>query len=470
MGRILIVEHESNMRQFLAANLRQDGHEVCEAGGAEEACSNLLANDFEAVLTEQTMPDGEGLAVLNAARENDPSISVVFLTVVASLDLAMESLRQGAFDFLTIPLQPEVLRATAHRACKHTALRRENLLLKETLSRLEGFAEFYGDSASVREVREKIARVAPANTPVLITGETGTGKGLVARAIHHNGPRASRPFIALNCAAFAETVLEGELFGWEKGAFAGADRTRPGLFEAASDGTLFLDEAGEISPAIQEKVLRILTDGQLFRVGSIKPRMMNVRVLVATRRDLQQRVRDGLFREDLYQRVAVTPIYLPPLRERREEIPGLCDFLSRQVATELKLPVRPISGDAVDNLKHYHFPGNVRELKHLIERAYMLSSDQEIGPEDFPVPQSLAATINSGSNSGRAIHAAAMEKLPQPFDLSAFLDQTEKDLIVRTLASTGGAQAEAARRLGLSRSALAYKLTKYGIRGSSSIN
>jgi DNA-binding NtrC family response regulator len=197
---------------------------------------------------------------------------------------------------------------------------------------------------------------------------------------------------------------------------------------------------------------------------------MNVRVLVATRRDLQQRVRDGLFREDLYQRVAVTPIYLPPLRERREEIPGLCDFLSRQVATELKLPVRPISGDAVENLKHYHFPGNVRELKHLIERAYMLSSDQEIGPEDFPVPQSLAATINSGSNSRRAIHAAAMESLPQSFDLSAFLDQTEKDLIVRTLASTGGAQAEAARRLGLSRSALAYKLTKYGIRGSSSIN
>ncbi|PYX84023.1 MAG: hypothetical protein DMG70_08140 [Acidobacteria bacterium] len=470
MGRILIVDDEPNMRQTVASNLRQDGHEISEAVSVDEARSNLLANDFDAVLTRQPMPDGEGLTVLDAARENDPSLSVVLLTAVASLELAVEGLGQGAFDFLTMPFQLEVLRATARRACEHTALRRKNLLLTETVARLEGGAELYGEGPAVREVREKIARIAPTNAPVLITGETGTGKELVARAIHRNSPRASRPFLALNCAASAETLLENELFAHQKGAFAGAGRASQGLVEAANEGTLFLDEAGEISPATQAKLLCIIAEGRLPRVGSAKPRVVNVRVLVATRRDLPQRVRDGLFREDLYYRLAAEPIHVPPLRERLEDIPGLCDWLSRQVATELRLPVRAISGEAVDNLKRYHFPGNVRELKNLIERAYILSRNQEIGPEDFPLAQGVALGANPGVNSGRAVDVVRMEKLPQPFDLSAFLDQTEKDLIVRTLASTGGAQAEAARRLGLSRSALAYKLTKYGIRGSSSVN
>jgi DNA-binding NtrC family response regulator len=466
MGRILIVSNEPNLRQTWASNLRQDGHGICEAVGVDEARSHLLASHFDAVLVEQKLPDGEGLAVFNAVRETDPSVSVVFLNA-APLELAMESVGQGVLAFLTTPLQLEVVRATVHCACEHTAVRRENLLLKETMARLEGAAELYGDGPAVREVREKIARVAPTNVPVLITGETGTGKTLIARAIHRSSPRASRPFIAVNCAAFPETLLESELFGHEKGAFVDADRAHPGCFEAANEGTLLLDEAAEISPTIQARLLPIVADGQLLRVGSAKPRVVNVRVLIATRCYLPQRVRDGLFREDLYSHLAVAPVHIPPLRERIEEIPGLCDFLSRQIAADLKLPVRPISGDAVDDLKRYPFPGNVRELRNLIERAYILSRNREIGPEDFPIRQTAAATVNSASHSGRGV---AMEKLPQPFDLSAFLDQTEKDLIVRTLASTGGAQAEAARRLGLSRSALAYKLTKYGIRGGSSIN
>src|SRR5205085_1664765 len=299
MGRILVVDDEPNMRRILVSNLRQDQHAVQEAVGVEEARRNLAANDYDAVFTDQKMPDGEGLDVLAAARESDAKLSVVFLTAVASIELAVESMRQGAFDFLTKPFQPEVIRATARRACEHTVLLRENVLLKDAVVRLEGAAEIYGESAAMQSVREKIARVAPTNATVLITGETGTGKELVARA--------NKPFIALNCAAFTETLLESELFGHEKGAFTGADRARQGLFEAANEGTLFLDEAGEMSPAAQAKLLRILTDGQLLRVGSTKPRTVNVRVLVATHRDLQQRVQQGLFREDLYYRLAVVP-------------------------------------------------------------------------------------------------------------------------------------------------------------------
>ena len=469
MGRILIVDDEPNMRRILVSNLRLDRHEVWEAAGVEEAKRNLAVNSYDAVLTDQKMPDGEGLEVLAAARDADPSISVVFLTAVASIELAVESMRQGAFDFLAKPFQPEVLRATVGRACERTALLRENVLLKDAVVRLEGTSEISGDSAAIQAVRAKIARVAATSATVLITGETGTGKELVARAIHRNSPRSAKPFVALNCAAFPETLLESELFGHEKGAFTGADRARQGLFEAANEGTLFLDEAGVMSLAAQGKLLRILTDGQLLRVGSTKPRTVDVRVLVATHRDLLQRVHEGLFREDLYYRLAVVPIHIAPLRERREDIPQLCDLLLRQVATDLKLPVRKISSQALENLRRYDFPGNIRELRNLIERAYVLSGEQEMGLENFPVAQEMSAAACSGS--GRTVSCASLppplDVIPAPFDLSAYLDQTEKDLIVRTLAMTEGAQAEAARRLGLSRSALAYKLTKYGIRNTS---
>ena len=465
MARILIVDDEPNMRRILASNLRQDKHEIWEASGVEEARRSLAANDYDVVFTDQKMPDGEGLAVLAAAREADPTLSVIFLTAVASIELAVESMRHGAFDFLTKPFQPEVVRATTRRAWERARLLRENELLKDAVVRLEGASEIFGESAAIRDVREKIARVAPTSATVLITGETGTGKELVARAIHRNSPRSVKPFVAVNCAAFTETILESELFGHEKGSFTGADRTRQGLFEAAHEGTLFLDEAGEMSPAAQAKLLRILTDGQLLRVGSTRPRTVDVRVLVATHRNLEQQVREGLFREDLFYRLAVVPIHLAPLRERREDIPGLCDMFSRQVATELKMQARKISPQAIEALQRYVFPGNVRELKNLIERAYILSDRGEIGVEDFPVPQGAAMAAAASGNSHGLVQQLT-GSVGDSFDLTALLEQTEKELILHTLTATGGAQAEAARRMGLSRSALAYKLNKYGIRST----
>jgi DNA-binding NtrC family response regulator len=462
MGRILVVDDEPSMRRILASNLRQDQHEIHEASGVEEAQRTLAANDFDVVVTDQKMPDGEGLAVLASARENDPTLPVVFLTAVATIELAVESMRQGAFDFLTKPFQPEVVRATVRRACERTRLLRENILLKDAVVRLEGASEIYGDSTVMRGVRERIARVAPTSATVLITGETGTGKELVARAIHRNSPRASKPFVAVNCAAFTETLLESELFGHEKGAFTGADRQRQGLFEAAHEGTLFLDEAGEMSLAAQAKLLRILTDGQLLRVGSTRPRHVDVRVLVATHRNLEQRVRQGSFREDLFYRLAVVPIQLPPLRDRREDIAGLSDVFCHQVATDLKMPRRRLSADALQRLQEYRFPGNLRELRNLIERAYILTNNLEIGADDLPLAQKEAIP---GNGNGPAAHALAIP-LSDSFDLTALLESAEKELILRTLNATRGAQAEAARRMGLSRSALAYKLTKYGIRAA----
>ncbi len=462
MGRILLVDDEPSMRRILASNLRLDHHQTWEAGGVEEAQRSLAANDFDVVITDQKMPDGEGLTVLSAAHENDPTLPVILLTAVASIELAVESMRKGAFDFLTKPFQPEVVRATVGRACERTRLLRENIQLKDAVVRLEGTSEIYGDSPAVRQVRDRIARVAPTQATVLITGETGTGKELVARAIHRNSPRAAKPFVAVNCAAFTETLLESELFGHEKGAFTGADRQRQGLFEAAHEGTLFLDEAGEMSLAAQAKLLRVLTDGQVLRVGSTRPRRVDVRVLVATHRNLEQRVKEGIFREDLFYRLAVVPIHIPPLRERREDIRGLSDVFCHQIATELKMPRRRLTSEALQKLQQYRFPGNLRELKNLIERAYILTSNQEIGADDLPLTQKETMPAN-----GNGAHADALYiSLADPFDLTEVLENAEKELIVRTLNATRGAQAEAARRMGLSRSALAYKLTKYGVRSA----
>ena len=462
MGRILIVDDEPHTRRVLALNLRQDQHEVAECSGVQEARKVLVAEDFDVVLTDQKMPDGDGLQVLAAAIEADPTVSVVVITAFATVDLAVESMRQGAFDFITKPFQPEVVRAAVSRACERTRLRRENVLLKDTVVRLEGSPEIYGSSAAMQEVRELIGRVAPTGATVLITGETGTGKELVARAIHRNSPRASKPFVAVNCAAFTETLLESELFGHEKGAFTGADQSRQGLFEAAHEGTLFLDEVAEMSPAAQAKLLRVVTDGQVLRLGTTRPRKVDVRLLVATHRDLTQRVRDGLFRQDLYYRLAVVPIAIPPLRERREDIAVLSELFVRQVSMELKLPRRTLMPQALEKLRSYDFPGNIRELRNLIERASILSAGSELSADSFPVPSSSEPLQESGVDAD-AKSTSLSDILPEVNDLRNFLAEAEKTLILRTLKSANGAQAEAARRLGISRSDLGYKIAKYGI-------
>jgi two-component system response regulator PilR (NtrC family) len=460
MAKVLIVDDEPGMRRILTVNLRRDSHVAVEAPGVAEAIAMVGREDFDVVVTDQKMPDGSGLDVLRAVQEDDPTTSVIFLTAVGTLELAVESMRQGAFDFLTKPFIPDVVRAAIRRASQHTALLRENAVLKTQMRKLEGADDILGNCPEILAVRDIVARVAGTNTTVLITGETGTGKELVARAIHRNSQRAHKPFIAINCAAVTETLLESELFGHERGAFTGADKTRSGLFEAAHEGTLFLDEVAEMSAAAQAKLLRVLASGEIQRVGSTVTRKVDVRVLAATHRELQNRIREGLFREDLYYRLAVVPVHLPPLRARGDDLDELCTNLCLRIAEEMKVPPRPISAEALAKLKTYAFPGNIRELRNLLERALILGQHRELQPEDFHL-QAAAAPARVPESELTVEQLATL--LPKRLDLREVLARFERSLLERALEMTNGVQAEAARHLEISRSDLGYKVTKYAL-------
>lgn len=460
MAKVLIVDDEAGMRRILDVNLRRESHVVVHATGVAESIALLEREDFDVVLTDQKMPDGSGLDVLHAAQKDDPTTSVIFLTAVGTVELAVESMREGAFDFLTKPFEPDVVKAAIRRAAERTALLRENAALRSTVNKLEAGEYILGSSEPIRRVRVFISRVAPTNTTVLITGETGTGKELVARAIHRNSLRAEKPFIAINCAAVTETLLESELFGHERGAFTGADRSRAGLFEAAHGGTIFLDEVAEMSPAAQAKLLRVLADGEIQRVGSTVTKRVDVRVLAATHRNLNEQVEKGLFREDLYFRLAVVPIHIAPLRDRPGDIEELGKALCLRIAEEMKVPSRRLSSEALAKLVTYPFPGNVRELRNLLERALILGQSPELEPDDFPI-QALIS-LPSATLENPSLEAVAA-RMPQYLDLRETMTQFERALIMRALTFSKGMQAEAARYLGLSRSDLGYKVGKYGI-------
>jgi DNA-binding NtrC family response regulator len=462
MARVLIVDDEANMRRILAVLLRGDGHTVTEAGGAKDAIAAVAAGPFDLVITDQRMKDGEGLDVLAACQDADPALPVVILTAFATVELAVEALRRGAFDFLTKPFSPDAVRAVVRRAVERVGLRRENRLLRDEVGRLGFTSELLGGSEAMRAVKERIALVAPTNATVLVTGETGTGKELAARAIHQGSNRANGAFLPVNCAAFPETLLDSELFGHERGAFTGADRSQPGWFEAADGGTLFLDEAGEMSLALQAKLLRVLADHQVLRVGSRAPRTIDVRLIVATHRDLKQRVEDGTFREDLYYRVAVVPVEMPPLRDRPEDIPALVERFLVDAARELKVRRRTIAPAALVKLQTYHFPGNIRELRNLIERACILARGDVITMADFPLGDSAPGAAGDDP-AARYARAATL-----PLDLRELLEGVERELIVRALEESDGVQAEAARRLNLTRGDVGYKMRKYGLSGPES--
>ncbi len=350
MGRILIVDDEVSLRRVLSVILTGESHEVAGASGVAEARQLLTATQFDLVITDQKMPDGDGLDVLAASRDADASVPVMFLTAHATVDLAVEAMRAGAFDFLTKPFVPEHVLAAVRRALERADLVRTNERLKGAIRRLDPAEVALAGSPIMAQASEHLARVARTNATVLITGETGVGKELAARAIHRLSARAEEPFIAVNCAAFPDTLLESELFGHERGAFTGATQGRAGLFETAHRGTLFLDEAGEMSLGMQAKLLRVLADGSILRLGSSRQRIVNVRLIVATHRDLKQRVEGGLFRDDLYYRLAVVPIVIPPLRERRAEIPALVDRFLTEIAFELKTPRKTMAAAALARL------------------------------------------------------------------------------------------------------------------------
>lgn len=455
MTRILIVESGLEARQALSAPLEKEGHVVTEATGTVEAAALLASLPFDLVITAQQLPDGSGAGVLAASQDADPALPVVFTSATPTVEMAVEAMRQGAFDLLPLPVNRAALRSLVAHAVEHNELSRQTRLLRGEAERLGFSADLLGQSVAIQQVKERIALVAPTGATVLICGETGTGKELAARAIHKGSPRGSGPFLPVNCAAFPESLLDGELFGHERGAFTGADRSRPGWFEAADGGTLFLDEAGEMSLPLQAKLLRVLTDHQIFRVGSRVARRVDVRLILATHRDLKQRVQDGEFREDLYYRVAVVPLEMPPLHQRVEDIAILVERFLTDASRELKVPRRGIAPAALQKLQGYRFPGNIRELRNLIERACILSRGNVLGAADFP----LGDETESHSDPIRCCARA----LPSSLDLRESVERFEKELILRALEESAGVQAEAARRLNISRGDIGYKLRKYEV-------
>lgn len=452
-ARILVVDDERSLREMLSVLLRRAGHHVTLADG-QTAATKAMADDpsYDLVITDLSMPDGSGMGVLNAARANDESTQVIMVTAYATTAQAVEAMRQGAYDYIQKPFKNNELLAVADKALEKRAIVVQNRQLRKRVA--EGFraGELVGKSVPMQQVMEMVRRVASAPTSVLITGESGTGKELVARALHREGERRDRAFVAINCAAMPEQLLESELFGHAKGAFTGASNAKEGLFRAADKGTLFLDEVGELPIALQVKLLRALQERKVRAVGSEVEVPIDVRVVTATNRLLDTEVAEGRFRSDLFYRLNVIRIHLPALRERTEDIPLLAQhFLDKHAAAQNKR--LEFSASAMASLARRVFPGNVRELENMVERAVTLALGREIEPSDLPDESPADASANSNA-------------LPEPqlgFDLDVYLGDIERRLLLASLEKTGGVRKSAAKLVGMTFRSFRYRLAKFGL-------
>jgi DNA-binding NtrC family response regulator len=449
---VLIVEDEANMRRVLSALLERDGFRTLEASDGSAALELLARESVDAVLTDLRMPKMNGLELLEALRRTLPEIPVVMLTAHGTVGSAVEALKQGAFDYLTKPFDPDEIRGVMEKAVstRRLAAREARLPGDEAPESL-----LAGQSEALLEVKRVIDRVAPTPATVLITGESGTGKEIVARSLHRASACKQGPFVKINCAAIPEGLLESELFGHEKGAFTGAAGRKPGRFELADGGTLFLDEIGEMPLAAQPKLLRAIQEGRFYRVGGTETVHVTVRLVAATNRDLREEVRTGRFREDLFYRLHVVPIHLPPLRERPEDIPRLAHLFLERFATRLARPVTGIDPAALDLLRAHPWPGNIRELENAIERATLLCDGTTLQVRDLP-PE-----LRAGATPPRA--GSGTEPTPLRERIRAATQRIERDAILEALRLTDGNVTRAARKLGLSRRGLQLKMKELEI-------
>jgi two-component system NtrC family response regulator len=445
--RILVVDDEPAQRELVAGYLARHGFEVTQAGGGAEALARFRREGFDLVLTDQKMPDVSGLQVLREVRAISPVAAVIIVTAYGSIETAVDAIKAGAADYLTKPLNLDELLHRINHVRERQRLQTENRELREALAERHRVEGIIADSGPMQEALSLVRRVAPSDATVLIRGESGTGKELIAQAIHYASPRAAGPLVRVNCAALADGVLESELFGHERGAFTGAFAARKGRFEAADGGSLFLDEIGDLPAHTQVKLLRVLQERQFERVGSTRSIAIDVRLLAATHRDLEALVRSGAFREDLYYRINVVTITLPPLRERRDDLPMLIDHFVRLFAARNGKPIQGLTREARELLLRYDYPGNVRELVNLVERAVVLTRDEVIGVGDLPL----------------TLHDPAPE--PAGSGLEAAVEGLERRMIREALSRAGGVQTRAAELLGISERVLRYKLRKYGLSG-----
>ena len=481
MEKILVVDDERSMRELLELVLKREGYAVHTAENGTRALEFVRQNVYDLLISDVKMPDINGIDLLERVREISPETMVIMITAFATVDTARRAFKLGAEDFVIKDsgFDVEELKVTVGKVLEKKHLRQENVLLKRELRQRNSLDNIIGRSPQMQAVYQMIETVAATTSTVLITGESGTGKELVARAIHSMSNRASAPFVSINCGAFTETLLESELFGYMKGSFTGAVSNRKGLFEAAEGGTIFLDEIGETTPAMQVKMLRVLQERSIRRVGGIEEIPVDVRVIAATNRDLAQMVEDGTFRNDLFYRISVIPIEMPPLRSRRADIPDLVRHFLEKYSAAAGRPTLEISEDAMRYLESYDWPGNVRELENTIERAVALEPGRVAGVD--------RQRVESGPLVGLQDRRLKPEWLPERIlkykprnitdidlpedglDLEAYLSQLEKDYIIRALQRTGGNQTRAAEILNMSVRSLRHLLDKHKIRQTASL-
>jgi DNA-binding NtrC family response regulator len=447
---ILVVEDEDKLRRVLQLQLETGGYQVLQAATAEEALK--LADQADLVLTDLRLPGMDGLELLTALRRQNSLTPVVLMTAFGSVESAVEAMKNGASDFLPKPFSLDHLMTVINKALEVRALRAENLELREALGHRYEFDSIIGRSAPMRDIFATIARVAPTRATVLLAGESGVGKDMIARAIHHHSPRKDRPFVKINCTALPENLMESELFGYEKGAFTGANTTKPGKFEQADTGTVFLDEIGDVPASVQVKLLRILQEREFERLGSNKTRHIDVRVLAATNVDLRAALENGTFREDLYYRLNVMPMNIPPLRERKEDIPALAEHFVARLAIDMGSRARSIGSSGMQKLIAYHWPGNVRELENVLERSLVMAERDVLEAEDVRLDMSPRA---------RPSNSQASYFVPDGMTL----DEYEQSIIKEALKRANGNKSQAARLLGLTRNALRYRLSQMGMEG-----
>jgi len=448
MPAVLIVEDEAKMRRLLELNLGEDGFTTFSAGDAETGLKLLAQNPIDLVVTDLKLPGMDGLEFLQAIKRQNAALPVVVMTAFGTVETAVEAMKAGASDYVLKPFSLAEMRMVIHKELDVRNLREENRSLREALGKRYAHPNIVARSAKMQEVLGTVDRVAPTNSTVLLGGESGVGKDLIARAIHEKSRRASGPFVKINSTAIPENLLESELFGYEKGAFTGAAASKPGKFELADKGTLFLDEIGDVPPAIQVKLLRVLQEREFERLGGTRTIKVDVRLIAATNRDLRAALEDGTFREDLYYRLNVVPIDIAPLRERREDIPDLVRLFTSRFFDESRKPVTDVTPEAMQILVNYHWPGNVRELQNIIERACALAKGTVLEAADIHLDLRPAKAPNGGDHF-----------LPEGMTL----EQWEDEMIREALRRANGNKSQAARSLGLSRNALRYRLSKIGI-------
>jgi DNA-binding NtrC family response regulator len=448
MPVILIVEDEAKMRRLLELNLGEDGFTTFSAGDAESGLKLLRENSIDLVVTDLKLPGMNGLEFLHAVKHQNAALPVVVMTAFGTVETAVEAMKAGASDYVLKPFSLAEMRMVIHKELDVHNLREENRSLREALGKRYAHPNIVAQSPKMQEVLATMERVAPTNSTVLLGGETGVGKDLIARAIHQKSRRASGPFIKINSTAIPENLLESELFGYEKGAFTGATASKPGKFELADKGTLFLDEIGDVPSAIQVKLLRVLQEREFERLGGTRTVKVDVRLVAATNRDLRAALEEGTFREDLYYRLNVVPIDIAPLRERREDIPELVHLFISRFSGESSKPIAGITPEAMQILVNYHWPGNVRELQNILERACALAKGTTLGASDIHLDLRPPRAADSANHF-----------LPEGMTL----EQWEDEMIQEALKRSNGNKSQAARLLGLSRNALRYRLSKIGI-------